>query len=83
LAVCTAFAGDQRHEGNGMGYEVRIDRQFVASYPSSEEAVARVRFELRAKPDCEPEILDTMTGKPFAPASSRGWREQLANEVGY
>ena len=66
-----------------MGYEVRIDRQLVASYPNSEAAVARVRLELRTRPNCEPEILDTTTGEPFAPASSRDWREQLAGEIGY
>jgi len=66
-----------------MGYEVRLDQRSVGEFPTTEAALARVRDELKARPDCEPESIDTATGKPFAPAASRGWREQLAKEVGY
>lgn len=66
-----------------MSYEVRINGQTVAHFATTDEALARVREELKLRPDHEPEILDSSTGKPFAPASSRGWRDQLANEVGY
>ncbi len=66
-----------------MAYELRIDRQPAGTFERSEDAVARVRQALKNRPDCEPEIIDTATGKPFAPAASRGWREHLANEVGF
>ena len=66
-----------------MRYKVRINKRPVARFATSEEALARVRQELRGQPDCEPEIFDAETGKPFEPAASRGWREQLAKEVGY
>jgi hypothetical protein len=64
-------------------YAVHIDRKPVASFPTSEEALALVRQELKTRPNCEPEILDTETGRPLEPAASRGWRDQLANEIGY
>jgi hypothetical protein len=66
-----------------MGYEVRIDHRSVGEFPTQEAALARGRQELKARPDCEPEVIDTTTGKPFAPVPSRGWREQLAKKVGY
>jgi hypothetical protein len=55
----------------------------VGEFPTEEAALAGVRQELKACPDCEPEVIDTTTGKPFAPAASHGWREHLAKKVGY
>lgn len=66
-----------------MGYEVRIDRHSVGEFATTEAALARVREALKLRPDCEPEIIDLATGRPFAPAASRRWREQLAKQVGY
>ncbi|HEX5325284.1 MAG TPA: hypothetical protein VFW75_01320 [Acetobacteraceae bacterium] len=66
-----------------MRYQVHIEKREVGSFATSEEALAWVRRELKTRPDCEPEILDGETGQPFAPAASRGWRDQLAKTVGY
>ncbi len=66
-----------------MPYEVRIESRAVATYDTSEQALEHVRAALKEQPDCEPEIFDTETGKPFEPAASKSWREHLANNVGY
>jgi hypothetical protein len=66
-----------------MRYEVRIDSRSVGEFPTTEAALAHVREALKLRPDCEPEIIDSATGRPFAPAASLGWREQLAHKVGY
>jgi len=54
-----------------MGYEVRIDRRSVGEFATTEAALARVREALKLHPDCEPQIIDLSTGKPFALAASR------------
>ena len=66
-----------------MAYEVRIGGKAVGAFDTTEAALDHVRGAIKAAPDCEPEIFDTETGKPFAPAASKGWREHLANNVGY
>jgi hypothetical protein len=40
-------------------------------------------YELREKGRTVPEIWDTTTGKPAAPAASKAWREDLARKVGF
>jgi hypothetical protein len=66
-----------------MAYELRLDRTRAGIFERPEQALDEARAALKRRPDCEPEIFDTVTGKPFAPASSRSWREHLANEVGF
>ena len=66
-----------------MAYELRIDGRAAGRFEQSEDAVEAVKRLLQQRPDCEPEIFDLETGKPFAPAASRGWREHLANMVGF
>jgi len=66
-----------------MAYELRIDGSVAARFEQSDEAVAQASQILRQHPDCELEIFDLETGKPFAPAASRGWREHLAKNVGF
>ena len=66
-----------------MRYELHIDKAHVGTFDSSEEALARAREALKARPDCEPEILDADTGKAFEPAASTRWRDELSNKVGY
>jgi len=66
-----------------MVYEVRVNGIAVGYFASQQEAVACVRLVLQEQVDCEPEILDSETGRAVAPGSSRRWREHLANEVGY
>jgi hypothetical protein len=36
---------------------------------------------MKPNPDCEPEVLDTHTGRPFEPAASIIWRDELANKI--
>ncbi len=64
-----------------MAYEVRIDSKPVGTFDTSEAALERVRDELKRRPDCEPEILDTSTGRAFQPASSKRWQEHLTKTI--
>jgi len=66
-----------------MAYELRIDGGVAARFEQSAEAVAQATKVLQRYPDCELEIFDLETGKPFAPAASRGWREHLVKNVGF
>ena len=66
-----------------MGYELRVAGAVIGTFDQPEAAVEAARLALRSQPDSEPEIIDTATGKPFAPAASRGWREYLANKIGF
>ncbi len=66
-----------------MPYELYINKQRVAVFDDPDEAVARASEEVKARPDCEPEILDAATGKAFEPAASQRWRDELANKVGF
>jgi len=66
-----------------MSYELRVGGHGVGRFETSDEALAKAREMLRADPDCQMEIIDTATGRPFEPAASRGWREDLAGKVGY
>ncbi len=67
-----------------MAYELRINGKRVAEHERAEEAVEAVeaaRAALQTRPECEPEIFDTTTGKPLEPAASVGWREHLAQTL--
>ena len=64
-----------------MAYEVRIDTKPVGTFDNSEAAIERVREELARRPDCEPEILDTSTGRAVQPASSKRWQEHLSKTI--
>ncbi len=64
-----------------MAYEVRIDSKPVGTFDTSEAALDRVRDELRRHPDCEPEIIDTNTGRAVQPASSKRWQEHLTKTI--
>ncbi len=66
-----------------MAYELHVDRNHVATFQSLDEALARAREMLLSKPDCEPEILDSETKRAVEPASSRRWREELSQKVGF
>ncbi len=61
-----------------MAYELRIDGKTTATLDSAEAAVEAARAALQDRPDCEPEVFDTTTGKAFEPYASKGWREHLA-----
>jgi hypothetical protein len=65
-----------------MAYGLRLDRK-VETFESAEDALDRVRAILKAQPDSQPELRDTTTGQPFAPAASREWRAELAGKVGF
>jgi hypothetical protein len=66
-----------------MAYELHVDRRHVATFPSLDEALTRAREMLLNQPDCEPEILDSDTKRAVEPASSRRWREELSQKVGF
>ncbi len=64
-----------------MAYELRIDGKTTAVHERAEEAVEAARAALQSRPECEPEIFDTTTDKPFESAASVGWREHLAQTL--
>jgi hypothetical protein len=66
-----------------MPYELRVDGKSVQIFDTEEEAIAHAREAMQARPECEPEIWDTTTGKPAAPAASKAWRDDLARKVGF
>jgi hypothetical protein len=67
-----------------MAYEVRIDRQTIAVYPTTEEAMWRVREVMRRiSLDCEVELIDTRTGGAAEPGSTISSRAELATMIGF
>ncbi len=66
-----------------MPYELRAKGRTVQTFGTEDEAVAGARELIRTQPDSDPEIWDTTTGKPAAPAASKAWREDLARKVGF
>jgi len=66
-----------------MSYELHVHRRHVANFETLEEAQTRARNLMREQPDSEPEILDSTTKRAVEPASSRSWREDLSNKIGY
>lgn len=66
-----------------MPFELRIDGRTVGTWATEEEAEGAARDAVRQAPDCEPEIIDTVTGRPATPAGSRALRDDLANKIGY
>jgi hypothetical protein len=66
-----------------MPYILRLDGRTVATFDTEEEAVMRARAILQADADKQPEVLDAETGRPVAPAASRGSRDDLARKVGF
>jgi hypothetical protein len=66
-----------------MGYELRINGGTAAVYDDPKDALERVRRLLKSGFDIEPEVLDRRTGRPFGPAASMDWREELATKIGF
>ena len=66
-----------------MAYELRARGHTVQTFDTEDEAVAGALELMRTQPDSDPEIRDTTTGKPAAPAASKAWREDLARKVGF
>jgi hypothetical protein len=67
-----------------MPYEVRINTMSIGRYPTTEEAMGRVREATKLlPPDCEVELIDTRTGQAAEPAASVQWREELATKIGF
>ena len=65
-----------------MAYELRLPR--TPRRPlGTDDAVAAARRALEDNPDAEPDIINLATGKPAAPGSSKNWREELKNRVGF
>jgi hypothetical protein len=66
-----------------MGYELRINGRTAQVYDDPQDAIERVRRLVKSNCDIEPEVLDTRTGRAFAPAASIDWREELATKIGF
>ena len=54
-----------------MPYELRAKGWTAQTFDTEDEAVAGARALIRTQPDSDPEIWDTTTGKPAAPAASK------------
>ncbi len=59
-------------------YELRINGRPIGTYDDAVAALARARLLVSVTPDCEPEIMDTRTGRAFEVGASVRWREELA-----
>ena len=66
-----------------MGYELRSNGRSLGTFDRPEDALARVRVMMKRDPDCEPEVLETRTGRAFQPAASIAWRDELASKIGF
>ena len=67
-----------------MAYEVRVNTMSIGVYPTTEQAMGRVKEATRLlPPDCEVEMIDTRTGRAAEPAASVQWREELAAKLGF
>ncbi|MDR3536638.1 MAG: hypothetical protein P4L71_09075 [Acetobacteraceae bacterium] len=66
-----------------MADELRLDRTDVQTFETTDQALAAARAAVQSRPESAPEIRDTATGEPFAPAASKAWRDHLAEEVGF
>jgi hypothetical protein len=66
-----------------MAYELRANGRTAQTFDTEDAAVAGARELIRTQPDSDPEIWDTTTGKPAAPAASKSWREDPARKVGF
>jgi len=66
-----------------MGFELRMPGVSSAEFETEQEAVAAARRAIQENPDAEVEIIDLSTGKAAAPGSSKNWREELRNRVGF
>lgn len=66
-----------------MPFMLRINGRDCGTFPTEEAANARAREAIRETPNLEPEIIDTATGRPAAPAASQERRDDLANKIGY
>jgi hypothetical protein len=64
-----------------MPYELRAKGRAVQTFDTEDEAAAGARELILTQPDSDPEIWDTTTGKPAAPAASKAWREDLSRKV--
>jgi hypothetical protein len=66
-----------------MPFALRLDRRTLGTYATQDEALAAARRVVQENADHQPEVLDTDTGEPVAPAASAGDRDLLARKIGY
>jgi hypothetical protein len=66
-----------------MAYELRVNGRILDRYDQPEDALVGVRTLMKFNCDLEPEVLDSRTGRAFAPAASIRSREELATKIGF
>lgn len=66
-----------------MAYEIRVNGRTVAIHERQRDALAEVKQMVARDPDTQAEIINTLTGKPAAPAASAEDREDYATKVGF
>ncbi len=64
-------------------YELRLAGKAVGTYETEQEAMAAASAIVRDNADSVPEVVDTATNQPAAPAADRQEQETLAGKVGF
>ena len=66
-----------------MSFELRVGGTKRAEYETEQEAVEAAKQLLIEDPDSDAEVIDLSTGHAAAPGSSKQWRDELRNRVGF
>jgi hypothetical protein len=66
-----------------MAYELRVSGHKPEQYDAVEEAEKRVRTLIRDNADLQVDVIDLITGRPYAPAATEADRARLAGKVGF
>jgi hypothetical protein len=66
-----------------MPYELRMNGRACGRFETSDEAERQARTLLRENADNNIEIIDLVSGQPYAPAASAEDRDALAKKIGF
>lgn len=66
-----------------MAYELRIGGTKRAQFETEQEAIAEAKRTLVEDPNSDAEVIDMTTGRAAAPGSSKAWRDELRNKIGF
>jgi hypothetical protein len=66
-----------------MPYELRMNGRTIGRFEASDEAERQARALIRQNADNVVEIIDLVSGQPYAPAASSKDRDALAKKIGF
>jgi hypothetical protein len=66
-----------------MPYELRMNGHACGQFETSDEAERQARALLRQNADNNIEIIDLVSGQPYAPAAGAEDRDALAKKIGF